>query len=196
MDGDRVDVSYLARGRHFHISSLFLQKALQPSLPAICRELKQAGLSLSLDTNDDPSDQWGGVLEELLDLVDILLPNQDEALRITRTDSLEKALESLSARVPVVAVKCGSQGSIVLAGRERFVVPSPHVAPVDTIGAGDSFNAGFLKAYLEGQSLARCAAMGNATAAFSLSRPGGTEAYRERDRMGAFLQTRGMLTRS
>lgn len=70
-----LDLDYLKSARHFHLSSLFLQRALAPALPKLFRELKNAGLTLSLDTNDDPDDQWGGVLDELLDLVDILLLN-------------------------------------------------------------------------------------------------------------------------
>jgi len=194
MDRDFVNVDYLARGRHFHLSSLFLQKALQRDLPAICRQLKKAGLTLSLDTNDDPEDQWDGVLDELLDLVDVLLPNYEEALRVTHTQNLDEALSILSARVPVVAVKHGSKGSIVQTKHARFTAPPFHVTPVDTIGAGDSFNAGFLKGYLEKQPLERCAVMGNATAALSLLRSGGTEAYRDRSLMQSFLKERGIGT--
>jgi sugar/nucleoside kinase (ribokinase family) len=192
MDGKSIDIDYLARGRHFHISSLSLQKGLQPELPVICRRLKQAGLTISLDTNDDPEDKWDGVLDELLDLVDVLLPNHDEILRITGTNNLDDALAALSSRIPVIAVKCGSSNSIVQARKQRFVVPSLHVTPVDTIGAGDSFNAGFLKGYLEDLPLDRCAAMGNAAAALSLLGPGGTEAYRDRKQMRAFLQKHGV----
>ena len=111
-----LDVSWLRASRHFHLSSLFLQRGLAPDLPGLFRELKDAGLTLSLDTNDDPEDQWDGVLDELLDLVDILLPNEAEACRIARRGTLDEALAALAARVPCVAVKCGRRGSIVQKG--------------------------------------------------------------------------------
>jgi len=183
-----LDLDYLADSRHFHVSSLYLQKALQPGLPSLCRQLSEKGLSLSLDTNDDPDDTWGAPLNELLGLVDVLLPNEDEAIRMTHSDSLEDALSQLAQRVPVVAVKRGRAGSIVQAGEDRWTVAPPQVDPIDTIGAGDSFNAGFLKGYIEGKPFERCAEMGNATAALSTLRPGGTEAYRDIAFMQSFLK--------
>jgi sugar/nucleoside kinase (ribokinase family) len=174
-----LDMAYLASGRHFHLSSLFLHKALQPDLPGICRQLKSDGLTLSLDTNDDPDDRWGGGLDELLGIVDIFLPNEDEACRISGTADAESAIESLAKRVPLVAVKCGKRGSLVQAGKQRWHVPTEVVTPVDTIGAGDSFNAGFLAAYLRGETPDSCAAFGNRTAALSTLRPGGTESFRD-----------------
>src|SRR5665213_1153879 len=93
-----LDRDFLASGKHFHISSLFLQKGLKPDLPALCRELKQKGLTLSLDTNDDPDDTWAAPLPELLELVDILLPNEDEAKRMSGCDDVESAVAWLGAR--------------------------------------------------------------------------------------------------
>jgi sugar/nucleoside kinase (ribokinase family) len=75
--------------------------------------LKAAGLTISLDTNDDPADTWGGVLDLLLDKIDLLLPNEDEVMRITRKGSLEVALDALAERVPLIVVKCGSRGAVV-----------------------------------------------------------------------------------
>jgi sugar/nucleoside kinase (ribokinase family) len=174
-----LDMAYLASGRHFHLSSLFLHKTLQPDLPGICRQLKSEGLTLSLDTNDDPEDRWGGPLDELLSIVDVLLPNEDEACRISGKADAESAIEALARRVPLVAIKCGERGALVQAGNRRWQVDAEIVTPIDTIGAGDSFNAGFLAAYLRGEEPDACAAFGNRTAALSTLRPGGTEAFRD-----------------
>ncbi len=51
-----IDMDFISSSRHFHISSLFLQKSLKHDLPILCHQLKQRGLTLSLDTNDDPDD--------------------------------------------------------------------------------------------------------------------------------------------
>jgi len=174
-----LDMDYLASGRHFHLSSLFLHKAQQPDLPRVFRDLKSAGLTLSLDTNDDPEDRWEGGLDELLGLVDIFLPNEGEARRITGTADAEQAAEALAQRVPVVVIKCGKRGALVRARDLQWSVPTEPVTPVDTIGAGDSFNAGFLSAWLRGESLEASAAFGNRTAALSTLRSGGTESFRE-----------------
>lgn len=174
-----LDMSYLTSARHFHLSSLFLQTGLQPDLPQMFARLKSAGLTLSLDTNDDPSGQWSGVLDQLLDTVDLLLPNEDEIKRIARTATLEQALDALSERVPLIVVKCGSRGAVVQQGRDREWVAPLQVQPVDTIGAGDSFNAGFLNFYLRGEDPLRAAAMGNVAGALATLKAGGTEAYRD-----------------
>lgn len=179
MSAEDLDLDYLASARHFHLSSLFLQKALQPSLPAIFRQLKARGLTLSLDTNDDPDGRWGDPLDELLGLVDIFLPNDDEACRITGTSDAESAIEVLAKRIPLVAVKCGRRGALVQTGKQRSLIAAQPVTPVDTIGAGDSFNAGFLAAWLRGEGPEACAAFGNRAAALSTQRPGGTEAFRD-----------------
>jgi sugar/nucleoside kinase (ribokinase family) len=187
MATSELDSEYLASGGHFHLSSLFLQKGLQPGLPALCRALKSKGLTISLDTNDDPEDRWGSPLDEMLGLIDVLLPNEDEARRIARCDDLEAAIQSLAKRVPIVAVKCGRRGCIVQTGGERWNIPAIDVVPTDTIGAGDSFNAGFLKGYLERLPLGVCGAMGNAAAALSTLRPGGTESFRDKALVQQFL---------
>jgi sugar/nucleoside kinase (ribokinase family) len=174
-----LDLSYLTSSRHFHLSSLFLQTGLQLGLPELFDELKRAGMTLSLDTNDDPNDTWGGVLDQLLDKIDLLLPNEDELLRIARKPNIEESLDSLAARVPLIVVKCGARGAVVQQGQKRHWVPSLQVEPVDTIGAGDSFNAGFLNFYLKDGNPLHAAAMGNVTGALSTLRPGGTEAYRD-----------------
>jgi sugar/nucleoside kinase (ribokinase family) len=191
MAASDLDMNYLASARHFHVSSLFLQKALQPDLPRICRQLKAEGLTLSLDTNDDPDDRWGGALDELLGIVDIFLPNDDEACRITGKKDTESAIETLAKRVPIVAVKCGKRGSLVQVGSQRWALAAQPVTPVDTIGAGDSFNSGFLAAFLRGETPDACAAFGNRTAALSTLRSGGTESFRDPILMRDFLSQAG-----
>jgi sugar/nucleoside kinase (ribokinase family) len=182
-----LDMAYLASSRHFHLSSFFLHKALQPDLARIFRQLKAEGLTLSLDTNDDPEDRWGGGFEELLGIVDIFLPNEDGACRITGKPDAESAIEALAKRVPLVAVKCGKRGALVQAGTQRWLLPAACVTPLDTIGAGDSFNAGFLAVYLRGEAPDACAAFGNRAAALSTLRPGGTESFRDSGLVQDFL---------
>lgn len=172
-----LDLSYITSARHFHLSSLFLQKGMQHGLPTLFRQLKEAGLTLSLDTNDDPDDRWESGLQELLSLVDIVLPNESEACRMTGMQDVEQAAERLAQQVPLVVVKCGSRGALVRFLGRRWFVKSVPVTPVDTIGAGDSFNAGFLKAFLEGSFPEDCAAYANRVAALSTQRAGGIAAF-------------------
>jgi sugar/nucleoside kinase (ribokinase family) len=186
-----LDLSYLKSARHFHLSSLFLQKGLAPDLPWLFRELKKAGLTISLDTNDDPEGMWGGVLEELLGLIDVLLPNESEICCIAKKDTPEEAAVELSKSVPCIAVKLGARGSFVQVRSERYSAAPISVIPVDTIGAGDSYNAGFLFAWLHGLSFETCALAGNITGALSTQRSGGTEAFRDSYFADEFLRQHG-----
>ncbi len=183
-----LNFDYLASAKHFHLSSLFLQKALAPDLPALFRDLKHAGLTISLDTNDDPDNVWDGVLHELLECVDLLLPNAEEACRIARRDTVEEALVALSSRVPCIAAKCGPAGALLQIGDNLSRIPPIRVTPVDTIGAGDSFDAGFLYGYVRGADPLDCATAGNITGALSTLRSGGTEAFRDAEFRESFLR--------
>jgi sugar/nucleoside kinase (ribokinase family) len=143
-------------------------------------------LTISLDTNDDPEDRWEGGLTDVLRYVDIFFPNAREAKRITGSDDLETAISRLAERVPLVVVKLGEEGALAQRGRERFVSPAVKVDFVDPVGAGDSFDAGFLAQYVRGADLPKCLAWGNLAGAFSTTMAGGTEAFRDRPRREAF----------
>ena len=176
-----LDLDYLADSRHFHFSSYYLQKGLQPRVAELFQYLKSKGLTISLDTNDDPDDRWESSLHDLLPYVDVFLPNEREACKAAGTEDLEQAIRTLSGRVPLLVVKLGRKGALAQMGAERFTAaPSQELTPVDSVGAGDSFDAGFLHEYVRGADMAKCLASGNAAGALSTSRPGGTEAFREK----------------
>jgi len=174
-----LDLDYLADSRHFHFSSYYLQRALRPRVGELFQRLKAKGLTISLDTNDDPDDRWDGDLKDVLRHVDVFLPNEREACKAAGTENMEAAIRKLSEWVPLVVVKLGRKGAMAQRGGERFVSPAREVATVDTVGAGDSFDAGFLHQFVRGVDLQTCLASGNLAGALSTTRPGGTEAFRE-----------------
>jgi len=179
---------YLSDSRHFHLSSFYLQSGLRPDVPELFRRLKAAGLTTSLDTNDDPENRWADDLHEVLRYVDVFLPNQREVCRIARTDDLELAVDQLSQVVPLVIVKLGPNGAMARRGNEKVHCPAVKVDAVDPVGAGDSFDAGFLHQYVLGADLADCLAWGNLAGALSTTRPGGTEAFRDREHLERFFR--------
>src|SRR5579864_7933714 len=182
-----LDLDYLADSRHFHLSSYYLQQGMRPRVGELFQQLKARGLTISLDTNDDPDDRWEGGLEEVLRHVDVFLPNEREACKAAGTEELETAVRKLSSLVPLVVVKLGRKGALAQRGAERIVVPAKEVVAVDTVGAGDSFDAGFLHEFVRGSYLAVCLASGNRAGALSTTRPGGTEAFRDVPHREKFL---------
>jgi ribokinase len=154
---------FLRAGRHFHYCSYYLQTNLLAAAPAMLARARALGLTVSLDTNWDPSEGWDGGLRDALCQADLFLPNDREALSISGQEDIGSALTYLADRVPVVAIKLGAAGAQVMAGSQSLsaaVEPVEQVA--DTIGAGDSFDAGFLAGWLRGLPLAECAAIANA----------------------------------
>jgi sugar/nucleoside kinase (ribokinase family) len=187
-----LDIDYLSDARHFHLSSFYLQSGLRPQVPELFRRLKAAGLTISLDTNDDPEDRWGE-LREVLRNVDIFLPNEREACKIAATDDSRLAVERLAEMVPLVVVKLGAKGAIARSGKQIVESPALNVDAVDPVGAGDSFDAGFLHQYVRGADLASCLAWGNLAGALSTTRSGGTEAFRDREHLENFLRERAKM---
>jgi sugar/nucleoside kinase (ribokinase family) len=183
-----MDLDYLTDARHFHLSSFFLQRGLRPQVEELFRRLKASGMTISLDTNDDPDDRWEGGLMNALRYVDVFLPNERELLRIARTDDFETALGRIAGKVPLLVVKMGQKGALAQRGQERMSKPAINVDFVDPVGAGDSFDAGFLSQYVRGADLSTCLEWGNVAGAFSTTRPGGTEAFRDGERVQAFLR--------
>jgi sugar/nucleoside kinase (ribokinase family) len=182
-----LNLDYLAGAKHFHLSSFFLHRALRPRIAELFRLMKLRGLSTSLDTNDDPEDRWDADLLEVLKFVDVFLPNEREAKKITRAENLDAAVAMLRQRVPVLAVKLGAHGAMACGRSGSVRCPAPSVEAIDPVGAGDSFDAGFIHAYVGGANLTECLAQGNAAGAFSTTRPGGTEAFRDRAHFAQFF---------
>jgi len=187
---EHLDFDYLTSSRHFHFSSFYLQRGLQAHVVELFKQLRSKGLTISLDCNDDPDDKWMG-LEEVLPYVDVFLPNERELKRIAGTENVEAAIDRLAAIVPLLVVKLGSEGAMAQAGKERVTSPAVKVDLVDPVGAGDSFDAGFLHEFLRGSDLTTCLRSGNLAGALSVTRPGGTEAFRNAEYRSNFFKQHG-----
>ena len=182
-----LDFDYIFSAKHLHVCSYFLQKGLRPSWVSILRRAKEAGLTTSLDTNDDPEDCWSDDVQSLLKHVDILLPNEREACKLARTDDFEHAADILSEKVPVLVIKRGAQGAVARVGKDKFVGLPPDVEMVDPVGAGDSFDAGFLHQFIRGARIEDCLKYGNLAGALNVTKVGGTEAFRNAQHRIDFL---------
>jgi sugar/nucleoside kinase (ribokinase family) len=182
-----IDLDYLCTGRHFHLSSFYLHRALRPQILNLFQQAKQAGLSTSLDTNDDPENQWAPDLLDVLKYVDVFLPNEREAKHIAQTSDLSEALNLFAGLSRFVVVKRGSAAALCRSGNQEWSLAPPPVQMVDDIGAGDTFNAGFIHAYLLGAKPEDCLAFANIAAAYSVTKPGGTEAFRDRSALLTFI---------
>ncbi len=164
----------LRQARHLHVASYFLQTNLQPDLAGLFHRARELGLTTSLDTNYDPSEQWAP-LDRLLAVTNVFLPNAREATSLAREPDLETAARKLAAQAETVAVKLGPDGALGARGGVLERVPAIPVKFIDAVGAGDSFDAGFLYGYLTHWDLKRSLQLGCACGALSVQQAGGTD---------------------
>lgn len=184
--GADVPDEALGDTRHVHVSAYFLQTTLQPDVPELFARAHEAGATTSLDTNWDPAEAWTSGIDAALAETDLFLPNEAEALAITRARDLPGALDQLAARAATVAVKRGRDGAVAARGSERTEAAAWPVEVVDTTGAGDTFDAGMVAGLLWGWPLSKCLVLATACGALATRRPGGTGGQPTSDEAIAF----------
>ncbi len=187
---EHVPVADLEGHNHVHVTSYFLQHNLRPFFPAILRKAKGYGLTTSFDPNSDPTSEWQESIWEVISQTDILFLNEPESKRLTRRADVGDALTHLSEVLPCAVIKLGPKGAMATRNGETIFVEGFKLDAVDTTGAGDSFAAGFLQGFLEGQDLRACLVFGNACGALSTLKAGGTTNQPTREQLADFLQTR------
>jgi len=171
-----VDRAKFQNARHVHVSSFFLQRRLREGVGALLVEARAAGATTSLDPNWDPGEEWDGGLHDALASADILFVNGEEVRRIARQHDVEVAARRLAERGPLVAVKLGPDGALAVTGDDVVRQPARQLDIVDTVGAGDSFDAGFIAGHLAGNSVADSLALACACGSLSTRAAGGTAA--------------------
>lgn len=170
-----ISENLLRQSRHLHVASYFLQTKLQPDLPAFFKHARSLGLTTSLDTNYDPSEKWLG-FDELLTATNVFLPNEKEAMSLSGADNIKEAATRLQFKVEALAIKLGADGALGIRNNEIVRVPSIPVKVVDTVGAGDSFDAGFIYGYLQGWTMEKSLRAAAICGALSTQKSGGTSA--------------------
>jgi sugar/nucleoside kinase (ribokinase family) len=170
----QLPIEAILAARHVHIGSYFLQPHLASQLPGFLGMLRAAGVTVSVDPNWDPSGAWDGGLQSLLGQVDLFFPNAAEARALTGLTGTAEAAERLAQRAAVVALKDGHNGGLVAAGTKLVRRSAYAVDCADTTGAGDAFNAGFLKGWLSNLPVEQCLAYACASGALTTRTIGAT----------------------
>ncbi|MBO5693262.1 MAG: carbohydrate kinase family protein, partial [Tidjanibacter sp.] len=180
MGFDDIDQSVFENTKHIHLSSLFMQSALLRDIDKVLEAATKNGVTVSLDTQWDPAEKWALDYKKVLPSITIFLPNEKELQALTGTSSLEEAIEAVLPYLGcAMVVKMGSKGSLLVRkDGSRNMLPSfLNRNFVDAIGAGDSFNSGFVSAFVKGLPLEKCQEIGNMTGALNTTAAGGTGAF-------------------
>lgn len=182
---DDIDPAIFKKARHIHISSIFMQSGIKNDLKRIYELARENGATTSLDTQWDPIEKWEFDYKELLPLISVFLPNETELRYLTGTNDIEEAISCIQPYINTCVIKQGSRGSLLLDknGTRKQHPPYLNNNVVDSIGAGDSFNSGFISRYINKEDLTNCQDFGNLTGALNTTSAGGTSAFENKERL-------------
>ncbi len=178
-----IDKDLFRNTKHIHISSIFMQTGLREDIMDILQLAKQNGVTVSLDTQWDPAETWQLDYTKVLPLIDLFLPNEKELMCLTGSKTIEEGINKITPYLNNAVIKCGNQGSLLIKkdGTMSLLKPYLNTNVVDAIGAGDSFNAGFISRFVQGDNLETCQKYGNMTGAVNTTAAGGTGAFTSKD---------------
>ena len=178
-----INPEVFKEAKHIHISSIYMQSGVKRDLMKILELCKANGVTVSLDSQWDPTETWDLDYKAVLPMLTVFMPNETELKFLTRKETLEEALEAIRPYTNAAVIKCGSKGSILMRkgqpDRMQKALLNEHV--VDCIGAGDSFNSGFITRLAAGDPLDKCQEYGNMTGAVNTTAAGGTTAFTSRE---------------
>ena len=176
-----VTDSILRRAKHLHLSSVFLQTALKKDIVLLFKRAKALGLTTSMDPQWDPQEAWDLNLNELLPFLDVFLPNVLEFQFLTGCDSIASGIDKVASFANRIVIKDGENGAHLWYD-SKLVSKAAYLNDnvIDCIGAGDSFDAGFIHQYIQGKPLAECLDFGNLTGAINTTASGGTTAFKNK----------------
>ncbi|MCW9707971.1 carbohydrate kinase family protein [Fodinibius salsisoli] len=186
------------QARHLHVSSLFLQPGIKEHLFEIIQQAKANGLTISIDPQWDPEEKWDVDFKKLVSQIDFFLPNEDEFLHIADSSNIEEAIAAFQPHLTdgTIVVKQGINGATGITKDEVTQVPGYlNQDPVDTVGAGDSFNSGVIYQFLQGKPIDECIKFGNITGAVSTTAPGGTTAIKSLEEVHNIAKNKLSITK-
>jgi sugar/nucleoside kinase (ribokinase family) len=183
MSLEDINPEVFKEAKHIHISSIFMQSGVKRDLMKILELCKENGVTTSLDSQWDPTETWDLDYKQVLPLLTVFMPNETELKFLTKSETLDEAIEKIRPYANAAVIKCGSKGSLLMRkgqpDRMQKALLNEHV--VDCIGAGDSFNSGFITRLAAGDPLDKCQEYGNMTGAVNTTAAGGTTAFTSRE---------------
>ena len=175
---------------HLHIGGVFHLDSLDgEGCVNLLKRAKQLGLNTSMDVSWDYSGRWGRTIAGYYPYLDFFLPSISEAYHITGMEDPVDIAEYFASRgVKTVVIKLGGKGCYCKTADRSFYCSAYKVDPVDTVGAGDSFVAGFLAAKSQELPIEECVQWGSACAAITIQSVGATAGSPTLAEMKQFLK--------
>lgn len=198
-----LDMDYICSAKILHVTgiSLALSEEVREAVFYAVKEAKKRGVIISFDPNIRlklwSKEEAREHILALAELSDIIFPGKDEAELLLGTDEpLEVCQKFMDMGIKIVALKLGKTGCYVRSHDEEALVNGYTVDhPVDTVGAGDGYAAGFLSGYLEECSLMDCAKRANAVGAMATLVKGDMEGFPYKDQVEIFMGLKDNIDR-
>ncbi|MBQ7840447.1 MAG: carbohydrate kinase family protein [Lachnospiraceae bacterium] len=190
IDISRVMTEEVKRARHIHVTGYAGSVNHDAYLAFLKRIKEETDVTVSFDVGWDFTGEWKKEIYELFPYIDVLFMNETEAVHYSRKETAMLAGADFAKNCRVVALKLGAKGSVAFYDGRIYRKDRYQVTAVDTTGAGDSFNAGFIYGYLSGKSMEECLSCGNACGALSVTKLGGNTGFPNRKELQVFISSR------
>ncbi len=174
---EEIDLDYVSKFRLLHLTS-FICRISNESFESQKKLVREFEGIVSFDPGAVYAERGLKELKEIVKETTVFMPNAIEMEIMTGLSYREGAMEVIGMGVEVVVVKLGERGCYVTDGNVELEIPAFDVEVVDTTGAGDAFNAGFLFYYLKGKDLEECGKFGNYVASLCVQKIGAREGYK------------------
>ncbi len=182
-----IDFDLLRQSKHVHFASYYLQPGIRPDCAKLFEKCRELNITTSFDPSWDPDEEWNDDIYNVLKSTDIFLPNTQEALNISGCSTIEDALSKLSKYSRIIVIKLGKDGAVTKHNDEIIRTKTFDLEPLDTTGAGDSFNAGFISSWLIDRDIKKALTNGNACGAIATTKLGGSTASPDAKELDDFL---------
>jgi sugar/nucleoside kinase (ribokinase family) len=184
--------------KHLHFGSFYLQQKMQPHWKTVFSQAQQHGITTSFDTGWAPDNNWHtSEILEILPYTNLFIPSEDEFLNIFSCQTIEQAIAKLPKTRGAVAVKRGSKGAAIIGPDGMIIHKRPfNVVPIDTTGAGDSFNAGLIASYLKRLDFENSLDFANACGALATQRIGGAGHVPSFEDVRTFIKAQESIAKS
>jgi ribokinase len=183
-----IMIDKVRKARHIHITGYAGSINHDQYLNLLKKVKEDKEITVSFDVGWDDTGEWNEGIYQLFPYIDVLFMNETEAIHYSRKESAKKAIADFSKYCNLVVVKLGKNGSIAFSDKIAYEAEPYTVTAVDTTGAGDSFNAGFIYGFLKGKAVMECLKYGNGCGALSVTALGGNTGFPTEQKLIEFIK--------
>lgn len=188
IDIGKVNIENIKKARHIHITGYAGSSNHKEYFEFLQNVKKLEGTTISFDIGWDPTGEWSSKIYDLFPFIDVLFMNETEAMHYSRKNDAIDAIEDFSKYCKLVVVKLGRDGSAAFFNGIPYRANAHKVQAVDTTGAGDSFNAGFIYGFLKGESVENSLRFGNGCGALNVTAYGGNTNFPNEEVLLSFIE--------